>query len=118
MTIDNAIPYTMDIKEKDYSITKTGRKKKLKCWSCHIPLTNFDSSTNYLCPSCNASYANKPFNEAKLSIFQDEYLISRDVKVLNKMMKIMNDLVYNLICSRLKSSGKYLDEDDVTDKVQ
>jgi len=34
------------------------------------------------------------------------------------MMIIMNTLVYNLICSKLKKSGKHLDEDDVMDKVQ
>ena len=109
---------TTDANIKDYSVTKSGRKKKLKCWSCHIPLTNFDSSVNYHCPTCGASYANKPLNEAKLAILQDEYLITRDNKVLNKMMIIINDLVYNLICSKLKASGKYLDEDDVIDKVQ
>lgn len=103
---------------KDYSVTKSGKKKKLKCWQCHTPLTNYDSSYNYLCPHCNAEYANKPLNEAKLSILQNEYLATRDNKVLNKMMIIMNTLVYNLLCSRLKSSGKYLDEDDVMDKVQ
>ncbi len=109
---------TIDTKEKDYSVTKSGRRKKLKCWSCHTPLTNFDSSFNYQCPECNASYANKPLNEAKLSILQDDYLETRNTKTLNKMMIIINDLVYNLICSKLKASGKYLDEDDVYDKVQ
>jgi len=112
--VTNEVP----IKAIDYSVTKSGRKKKLKCWSCHIPLTNFDSSYNYHCPECDAEYANKPPNEARLAILQNEYLQSRDNKVLNKMMIIMNDLIYNLICSKLKASGKYLDEDDVMDKVQ
>lgn len=101
------------------NISKTlGKRKVIKCWSCKKVLKNRDSSYNYHCPYCNAEYANKPKNEAFLSVLQDKYLTTRDEKYLNSMMVILNDITYNLICSRLKSSGKFLDEDSIMDKVQ
>ena len=100
------------------AVKKTRKKKKLVCWKCHTELFNSDSTINYLCPHCNAEYSNKPINEAKLSILQDQYLLTRDNKVLDKMLTIMQGIVYNLICSKLKASGKYLEEEDILDKVQ
>jgi len=108
----------IDITTEPVIYVKKRRIKKIKCWKCHEPLTDLDSTTNYACPYCNAHYSNKPINEAKLSILQEEYLATRDVKVLNRMMIIIQDIVYNLICSKLKASGKFLNEEDILDKVQ
>lgn len=101
------------------SVIKKKRKNKIiRCWKCHEPLGDIYTITNFMCPHCEAQYANKPINEAKLSILQEEFLKTRDNSVLNKMMIIMQDIIYNLICSKLRSSGKFLNEDDILDKVQ
>lgn len=102
--------------------SKYNRKKTLKCWNCHTTISVIDNElveeSKTQCPHCKVFYPEKPINEAKLSLLQEEYLATRDIKILNKMMLIMQDLIYNLICSRLKSSGKFLEEEVILDKVQ
>lgn len=102
--------------------SKYSKKKILKCWNCHTTISVRDNDiveeSKTKCPVCGVDYPEKPINEAKLSILQEEYLQTRDIKTLNKMMVIMQDIIYNLICSRLKASGKFLEEEVIQDKVQ
>jgi hypothetical protein len=103
------------------TIVKTRKEKKLKCWHCKAPLENLsyeERLMNIPCPACGTAYAAKPMNEAKLSLLQEEFLSTRKVEVLNRMMMIMQHIIYNLICSKLKGSATFLDEEDIMDKVQ
>jgi len=98
------------------------KKKTIRCWSCHTVISVIDSELvkeeQTKCPHCQALYPEKPINEAKLAILQEKYLATRDIRVLNQMMMYMQDMAYNLICSKLKSSGKFLEEEVIWDKVQ
>jgi|WetSurMetagenome_2_1015567.scaffolds.fasta_scaffold06330_12 hypothetical protein len=97
------------------------KERKIKCWNCGHALERVvyqEGKPKEICPKCSASYPEKPLKEAALHKLQDEYLITRDNKVLNKMMYYIQEIAYNQICSKLKSSGKFLNEEDIKDKVQ
>jgi hypothetical protein len=90
--------------------------QKTKCNSCgkineyleHKPIT---------CKFCDIPYFEKPLNEIKLFILQDEYLNNgRDSIVLGKMAIIMSEIFKNLIIKKLKNSRK-LHLEDIEDKV-
>jgi len=102
--------------------TKKKRRSNVHCWQCKKKLIKdtsegFVDEPNLICPSCGAEFADKPFIEARLHILQKEYLQTRDSKIFGEMLKLMQDITYNQIVSRLRSSGVFLDPEDIKDKV-
>jgi len=93
---------------------------KKHCWSCHKEVNNVNNESNYICPNpkCLANYADKPIREAHFQLAQQKYLQNRnDKKALEEMMLIIQEIGYNQIVSKLKGTGKFLDEDDLHDRV-
>lgn len=97
-------------------------KNKIKyCWNCksEVPYQTY-GLINYIptCSHCGVMYPEKPKDEAKLSIYQDEYLKTRSDESFNKLFALMSDVTFNVICHKLKSKGSYEKNDDIWDKVQ
>jgi hypothetical protein len=68
------------------------------------------------CKFCDILYWEKPVNEIKLFVLQDEYLKSRDSNVLGKMALIIYEIARNIIIKKLKNSRK-IQQEDIEDKT-
>lgn len=97
-----------------------GNIRKAKCWNCgtEVPKIKYDE-IKYIpkCPKCGCNYPEKPKLEAKLTEYQDEYLKNRTQANLNKLFSPMRELVFNLMCSKLKKMGQCRPYEDVEDMV-
>lgn len=92
------------------------RKGKIpKCWNCKNPLE--PGVNNIVCPKCGVEFAEKPKTEAKYHTLQKKYLVNRDSKTLGEMLLIVEEIAYNIICGKLKSAGKFLDDERIKDKT-
>lgn len=89
--------------------------KRLRCWSCRQELT--PNKNDQICPRCNSEFAEKPKNEANLHILQKKYLENRDSRILGQLLFKIKEIVYNLNVSKLRTSGKFLDEAEIEDNV-
>lgn len=94
---------------------KYKRKKFPHCWHCHKPLDA--GVNNQVCPNCNSEFAEKPKNEAKYHILQKEYLETKKSETLGKILLLVEEFAYNIICGKLRSSGKFLDDEMINDKT-
>lgn len=103
-------------------MTEDNKKhRRVHCWNCGQLVdkqTYKDISFIPKCPFCNALYPEKPPLEAKLMLYQDTYLQSRSSHDFNKLFNPLYDMVFNIICSKLKKMGIGLQRDDIEDKVQ
>lgn len=94
--------------------------KKVKCWNCghEVPRLNY-AEINYvpICEHCGSKYPEKPKLEAKLTEYQDEYLNNRTQENLNKLFSPMRDMIFNLICSKLKKKSQCRTYEDIEDMV-
>lgn len=70
-----------------------------------------------LCPNCGERYWNKPPVEIKLHTLQDKWFETKKREYLDQLIIEIHQLSYNIICGKLKSSGKYLDQDAIYDMV-
>lgn len=96
------------------------RIRKTICWNCgcEVPRIKYEE-INYIpkCPKCKCNYPEKPKLEAKLTEYQDEYLKDRTQKNLNKLFSPMREMIFNLICSKLKKKGQCRTYEDIEDMV-
>lgn len=95
--------------------------KRIYCWNCKIevqPVEYAKIKVKPVCPRCGCFYPEKPEIEAKLSLAQEEYLNNRTDENLAKLFEPLTKLTFNIICSKLKQSGKSEDPDKINDKVQ
>lgn len=96
-------------------VERKGRKKIPKCWHCQKPLEI--GVNNITCPNCGSEFAEKPRTEARYHILQKEYLATRNSNTLGKILLIVEEVSYNIICGRLKSNGRFLDDELINDKT-
>ena len=97
------------------------KKKKKFCWKCGNPVESQDyEKIDFIpkCSNCGALYPEKPALEAKLAVYQEDYLQTRAEKDFKKLINPLYDMIFNIICSRLKKSGVRLLRDDIEDMVQ
>lgn len=96
------------------------RIRKTVCWNCgcEVPRVKYEE-INYIpkCPKCKCNYPEKPKLEAKLTEYQDEYLKNRTQENLNRLFSPMREMVFNLICSKLKKKGQCRTYEDIEDMV-
>lgn len=91
--------------------------KTKKCYYCNKKVSYNADTDPKLCPLCGGQYWNKPEIEIRLHILQDKWFKNNDRKDFDELFTILHGLTYNIICGKLKSSGKFLDNDDIYDKV-
>lgn len=92
-----------------------------KCWNCGSNLEK--TNVNYInektfCKICKCEYPEKPKIEAKLSMYQEDYLKTKNKDSFNKMFKILDSLIFNILCSKLKKSAKKIDKEEIDDMKQ
>ncbi len=80
------------------------RLEKLFCTNCQSDIQITQEEIPEVCPKCNVKYFDKPINERKLHILQDQYLASRDESILAEMVILMEEIIKNLIHKNLKGS--------------
>lgn len=100
---------------------KRKRRKDTICWNCEKPVDKqVYAEIDYVptCKHCGVKYPEKPKLEAKLTLYQDEYLADRTQANFNKLFIPMNSLVFNIICSKLKGTSERNDIEGILDKVQ
>lgn len=94
--------------------------KKMKCSRCGQYNEWIDSTTQQFkpetCKFCGVRYWEKPENEIKLFLLQDDYLKYRDSDILGKMSVIIYDISKNIIIKKLKNSRK-IQIEDIEDKT-
>jgi hypothetical protein len=95
--------------------------KKMKCSRCGQYNEWIDSIQQLhlkpeTCKFCGIKYWEKPENEIKLFLLQDEYLKSRESDTLGKMSVIIYDISKNIIIKKLKNSRK-IQIEDIEDKT-
>lgn len=92
------------------------------CWNCEVELKkvkiDYSKEKVTFCPRCGCKYPEKPKIEAKLSIYQEEYLKDRNKESFNKMFVLLDKLIFNILCSKLKKSAKKLDVEEIEDMKQ
>ena len=95
-------------------------KKKKTCWKCGREVEQQVYATLDYIPRCvcGALYPEKPPLEAKLSIYQNEYLEKRTQESFNKLFSPLYDLVFNILYSKLKSSSKLPSREKIEDMAQ
>lgn len=95
-------------------------KKKKTCWKCGREVEQQVYATLDYIPRCvcGALYPEKPALEAKLSIYQNEYLEKRTQESFNKLFSPLYDLVFNILYSKLKSSSKLPSREKIEDMAQ
>ena len=101
--------------------TENTKKKKAICWQCGGEVKKQDyTNLTFIpkCPHCGASYPEKPILEAKLTIYQDEFLKNRTQSNFNRLFNPLYDLIFNIICSKLKKSVARIPRDSIEDMVQ
>lgn len=94
------------------------RKKTPHCWNCKTKLDIPIDAHNITCSHCHTRYCEKPRVESLLHQYQEKYLETREKKYFSLMLELLNTVFYNLIVSKLKKSAKFLNDEDIQDKVQ
>lgn len=96
-------------KSKKYITCNTCNHKYLKIQDVHSPVR---------CPECKELYWRRPIVEKQLMDLQDKYFKDRsNNKPFQEMIIIIEQLLHNLIASKLKSSAVYLEEEKRHDLV-
>ena len=90
---------------------------KKHCWHCHKEIDNTNNESNFICPNCHTEYCDKPKNESILHTLQNSYLLNRNEKTFSKLLIALQPIVYNQLASKLKCSGKFLEECDLEDRI-
>ena len=92
--------------------------KKVNCWNCGESVDRVIYKPNEIthCKKCGCVFPEKPKLEAMLTVYQDEYLNNPSEENKNRLFKPLKDLIFNIICQKLKkSSGRlYEDIEDMT----
>lgn len=106
---------------EEIEITVAKPVKQVPCWNCGTSVNQQDYKTiDFIpkCSKCGALYPEKPKLEARLSINQDNYLQNRSQANLDRLFNPLYDMIFNIICSKLKKSGTSRERDDIEDMVQ
>ncbi|MDA3855877.1 MAG: hypothetical protein PF569_06445 [Candidatus Woesearchaeota archaeon] len=96
------------------------KKKHTYCCKCKHKYTKEENKRPpKLCPNCNIRYWDKPNVECDLALLQDRYLEDREANLesFQEMMIIIEQLLHNIISSKLKSSAVYLEDEKRHDLV-
>lgn len=88
--------------DKYYDIL-INRLKKVKCSNCGEIIQYIHKNKPDVCPNCGNVYWNKPLDEFTLFTLQDEYLLTRDNKILTQMYTILKLYAKKLIVKMVKN---------------
>lgn len=95
----------MNIEELEQVKKVEKKKKKKACLSCGQIVEYIHKSRPKLCPFCQNDRWDKDRDEFKLFHLQDEYLKTKDNKILGQMYIILKEYAKKLIVKTVK--GKY-----------
>lgn len=95
-------------------------KKRIVCWQCGKEVEGQTYKDINFIPqcTCGALYPEKPKLEAMLTIYQDDYLANRTQRNFDRLFNPLYDLVFNIICSKLKHSATRIPRENIEDMVQ
>lgn len=97
------------------------KKRKAFCWNCGTEVIQQDyTNIEFIpkCCNCGVPYPEKPKLEAELAIYQRDYLQDRSQKNLDRLFAPLYDMIFNIICTKLKSFGIGMGREKIEDMVQ